>query len=184
MTVTQAIVDGWDTTFGFKLTAEYATYEASNGSQVQFSKAAVFKISEADKSLSNDQLAAKYPYVDSFQPVRNPYAIRYGENLLPPSEWDQIGTDAKIVYPYHLSVNTANAGGSYTIVKVPCLPNTTYRVKADVIVGPPVVIVLETLDGFGNLISTKYFMDGSFTTEEMLEALEFQYTGLMLGQWR
>ncbi|WJH30948.1 hypothetical protein N6H13_10405 [Paenibacillus sp. CC-CFT742] len=62
-------------------------------------------------------------------------------------------------------MNTANAGGSYTIVKVPCLPNTTYRVKVDVITGPPVVIVVETIDGYDNLISTKYFMDGSFLTE-------------------
>ncbi|PAF31533.1 hypothetical protein [Paenibacillus sp. 7516] len=166
ITVTQAIVDGWDTTFGFKLTAEYATYEASNESQVQFSNAAIYKVSDEDKSLTSGQMALKYPYVNSLQPVRNPYAIRYGENLLPPFyEWNQIGTDAKIVSPYHLSVNTANAGGSYTIVKVPCLPNTTYRVKADVITGPPVVIAVETLDGSENLISTKYFMDGPFLTE-------------------
>ncbi|GIO93212.1 hypothetical protein [Paenibacillus lactis] len=30
------------------------------------------------------EVAEKYPYVDSIQPVRNPYAIHYGENLLPP----------------------------------------------------------------------------------------------------
>ncbi|APO44333.1 hypothetical protein BS614_10165 [Paenibacillus xylanexedens] len=117
-------------------------------------------------SMSPEQVGAKYPYVDSIQPVRNPYAIRYGENLLPPFyEWNQIGTDAKIASPYHLSVNTANAGGSYTIVKVPCLPNTTYRVKADVLTGPPVVIAVESLDETENTISTKYFMDGSFITE-------------------
>lgn len=32
-------------------------------------------------NMSADQIAEKYPYVDSVQPVRNPYAIRYGENL-------------------------------------------------------------------------------------------------------
>ena len=34
--------------------------------------------------MTPEQVAAKYPYVDSVQPARNPYAIRYGENLLPP----------------------------------------------------------------------------------------------------
>lgn len=34
-------------------------------------------------SMVAEQVAAKYPYVDSVTPVRNPYAIRYGENLAP-----------------------------------------------------------------------------------------------------
>ncbi|WP_431090071.1 hypothetical protein [Paenibacillus sp. 8b26] len=34
-------------------------------------------------SMTLEQIASKYPYVDSVMPVRNPYAIRYGENLLP-----------------------------------------------------------------------------------------------------
>ncbi|MDL1163629.1 hypothetical protein P0100_21690 [Yersinia pestis] len=32
-------------------------------------------------AMTPEQIAAKYPYVDSVQPVRNPYAIRYGENF-------------------------------------------------------------------------------------------------------
>ncbi|WP_145146402.1 hypothetical protein [Paenibacillus xylanexedens] len=166
ITLTQVIVDGWNSNLGLKLAATYATVAASNGSQVQYSQAAIYKISEADKLLTDDQVAAKYPYVDSVQPVRNPYAIRYGENLLPPFyDWDQIGTDAVITAPYQLNVNTLNSGGSYTIVRVPCLPNTTYRVKADLITGPPVVIAVEALDEAGNNISTKYFADGPLTTE-------------------
>jgi hypothetical protein len=47
-----------------------------------------FEISQSDydnlRNLTEKELAEKYPYVDSVQPVRNPYAIRYGENLLPP----------------------------------------------------------------------------------------------------
>lgn len=35
-------------------------------------------------SMTPEMIAAKYPYVNSIQPVRNPYVIRYGENLLPP----------------------------------------------------------------------------------------------------
>lgn len=105
ITVNQAVVDGWDTTFGFKLTAEYDSYEASNGSQVQFSNAAIYKVSDEDKSLTSNQLALKYPYVDSLQPVRNPYTIRYGENLLPPFyEWRiNDGVNSWVEGPYTLS---------------------------------------------------------------------------------
>lgn len=35
-------------------------------------------------NMTTEQINTKYPYVDSVQPVRNAYAIRYGENLLPP----------------------------------------------------------------------------------------------------
>ncbi|MGV2806415.1 hypothetical protein GNF85_23000, partial [Clostridium perfringens] len=41
-----------------------------------------------------------YPYVDSVTPVRNPYVIRYGENLLPPFyEWNNVSdsTRTKVV---------------------------------------------------------------------------------------
>ncbi|TQS01057.1 hypothetical protein [Paenibacillus ottowii] len=46
-------------------------------------------------SMTAEQVAIKYPYVDSIMPVRNPYAIRYGENLAPHSfySWDtKVGT--------------------------------------------------------------------------------------------
>ncbi|MDH2330305.1 MULTISPECIES: hypothetical protein [Paenibacillus] len=46
-------------------------------------------------SMVAEQVAAKYPYVDSVTPVRNPYAIRYGENLAPHSfySWNaKVGT--------------------------------------------------------------------------------------------
>ncbi|MEK5508276.1 hypothetical protein MKX46_21485 [Paenibacillus sp. FSL P4-0113] len=46
-------------------------------------------------SMTAEQVAAKYPYVDSVMPVRNPYVIRYGENLAPHSfySWNaKVGT--------------------------------------------------------------------------------------------
>ncbi|MDP4098981.1 hypothetical protein OIN60_19845 [Paenibacillus sp. P96] len=52
-----------------------------------FDAVRVYEISSAEyaalDSMTSDQVAAKYPYVDSVTPVRNPYAIRYGENLFP-----------------------------------------------------------------------------------------------------
>ena len=59
------------------------------------------------KDLSNisaSKIAAKYPYVDSVQPVHNPFVIRYGENLLPPFyEWSSLGHSLMIDAPYSAS---------------------------------------------------------------------------------
>ncbi|NUU78547.1 pyocin knob domain-containing protein [Paenibacillus xylanilyticus] len=132
ITVTQAIVDGWDTTFGFKLTAEYATYEASNGSQVQFSNAAIYKVSDEDKSLTSNQMALKYPYVDSLQPVRNPYAIRYGENLLPSLMNSSFVLSSNYVNgPYEWSNSLGADATGYTIVKFNVMPKTNYTFSAE-----------------------------------------------------
>ncbi|WP_413376008.1 pyocin knob domain-containing protein [Paenibacillus taichungensis] len=132
ITVNQAIVDGWDTTFGFKLTAEYATYEASNGSQVQFSNAAIYKVSDEDKSLTSSQMALKYPYVDSLQPVRNPYAIRYGENLLPSLMNSSFVLSSNYVNgPYEWSNLLGADATGYTIVKFNVMPNTNYTFSAE-----------------------------------------------------
>ncbi|MDL1163804.1 hypothetical protein P0100_22635, partial [Yersinia pestis] len=62
------------------------------GSTYNIDSVRVYEISAAEYAaldgMTPEQVAAKYPYVDSVQPVRNPYAIRYGKNLLPPFyEW-------------------------------------------------------------------------------------------------
>lgn len=126
ITVTQAMVDGWDATLGFKLTAEYATYEASNGSQVQFSKAAMYRVADEDKLLTSDQLKVMYPYIDSVQPVRNPYAIRYGENLLPPFyEW-ALPTGAIINDSYSFTYPYVSGVTAYNTYDLPIIPGQTY----------------------------------------------------------
>ncbi|MGG1639852.1 hypothetical protein ACIFQM_00875 [Paenibacillus sp. NRS-1782] len=66
----------------------------------------VYEVSDADyaaaATLTPAQAAAKYSYVDSVTPVRNPYAIRYGENLIPPFyEWT-LSPRAKVINPYKL----------------------------------------------------------------------------------
>lgn len=59
------------------------------------------------KALSNmpaNKIASKYPYVDSVQPVHNPFLIRYGENLFPPFyEWSSLGHSLMIDAPYSAS---------------------------------------------------------------------------------
>jgi len=61
-----------------------------------FDSGRLYEISESEynalDSMNPEQVAIKYPYVNSIQPVRNPYVIRYGENLLPPFyEWENTG---------------------------------------------------------------------------------------------
>ncbi|WP_418027266.1 hypothetical protein [Paenibacillus sp. JJ1722] len=107
----------------------------------------VYEISEADyvavASLTPAQIAAKYPYVDSVMPVRNPYAIRYGENILPSFyEWSakqgapnitdrnsvSVTVDNKIVHTvlplvpgqkYTVSVQSGGATGRITVTDEP-----------------------------------------------------------------
>lgn len=73
------------------------------------------------------QVAAKYPYVDSVQPVRNPYAIRYGENLLPPFyEWSIFNdldavTSRVLNGPYDTTLILAAASTNYIYLESPVL---------------------------------------------------------------
>ncbi|MEK4980980.1 hypothetical protein [Bacillus sp. FSL K6-6540] len=93
----------------------------------------LFEISAAEyaalEGITPEQVAAKYPYVDSVQPVRNPYAIRYGENLLPPfyeaSFAGPLAGSPYVESPYEGIVNASgvNVGFQYWI---PCVPNTEY----------------------------------------------------------
>ncbi|MEB4781068.1 hypothetical protein P5G60_04810 [Paenibacillus jamilae] len=99
----------------------------------------VYEISDVDYaaavSLTPSQAAAKYPYVDSVMPVRNPYAIRYGENLLPPFyEWIALtngATGLLLANELYSATLAARASGDsiqtvnfYTIV--PVKPGQSY----------------------------------------------------------
>jgi hypothetical protein len=94
-------------------------------------------------SMTAEQVATKYPYVDSVMPVRNPYAIRYGENLLPTLyEWSAkqespvildmrsvvVTSDNKLIHNvspvvpgkiYTLSVESSDANGRITVTNNP-----------------------------------------------------------------
>lgn len=77
-------------------------------------------------SMTEKEIETQYPYVDSVQPVRNPYAIRYGDNLiLPFYEWTSLASTAKVVSAYKITLCvTAAYQGSYC--DVPVTPNTDY----------------------------------------------------------
>jgi|GEM_PF-857176 len=102
----------------------------------------LYEVSAAEyaalNSMTPEQVAAKYPYVDSIQPVRNPYAIRYGDNLLPPffENWqmtprnDSTGRGT-IVAPYNYLV-VANEEESWIGSPwIPAVPGTAYTISAE-----------------------------------------------------
>ncbi|WP_019536748.1 hypothetical protein [Paenibacillus ginsengihumi] len=65
----------------------------------------IYEISQAEynalDSMTADQVAAKYPYVDDMKSSVNPYVIRYGKNLAAPfTEWyGYIGGNTRYSYP-------------------------------------------------------------------------------------
>ncbi|MGG1651403.1 hypothetical protein, partial [Paenibacillus sp. NRS-1780] len=82
------------------------TGTGNSGNTFNMDSVRIYEVSESDyaaaATLTPAQAAAKYSYVDSVTPVRNPYAIRYGENLIPPFyEWT-LSPRAKVINPYKL----------------------------------------------------------------------------------
>ncbi|MGV6933970.1 hypothetical protein ACWA2B_00325 [Paenibacillus sp. CMM36] len=116
----------------------------------------VYEISDADytaaASLTPVQATAKYPYVDSVMPVRNPYAIRYGENLIPPFyEWT-LGERAKVMNPYKLeTAATVSVDQSNTYVAVSPGVTYTFSVKVN---GRVTVVEVDDLGTESNVYST------------------------------
>lgn len=127
-----------------------------NGESANFDCIRIFEVSKQEYdsfgSLTYEHIAAKYPYVDSVQPVRNPYAIRLGENLLPPfyeaSFAGSLAGSPYIVSPYEGRVNASgvNVGFQYWI---PCVPNTEYTFSVE----NDGVIALQDMDKDKSLIN-------------------------------
>ncbi|ADO55153.1 MULTISPECIES: hypothetical protein [Paenibacillus] len=105
------------------------------GQYSYFEAARIYEISAAEytalATMTDEQIDTKYPYVDSVMPVRNPYAIRYGENLIPPFyEWT-LGERAKVINPYKLET-VATVSVDQSNVYVPVVPGTTYTLTVKV----------------------------------------------------
>lgn len=108
-----------------------------SGNTFNMDSVRVYEVSDADyaaaASYTPAQAAAKWPYVDSVMPVRNPYAIRYGENLLP-SFYEWTVTTSGIVTVQGPNKTTAVRTTADIIaplkVVVPVLPNTTYTMSS------------------------------------------------------
>ncbi|MFD3272461.1 hypothetical protein ACE3MS_20420 [Paenibacillus dendritiformis] len=94
----------------------------------------LYEISESEykaiASMTSEQVAAKYPYVDSMNNVTNPYAIVTGGNLLPPfyDGWAynvDNGSTFIATGPYTLSLE-AKANNQQAYCDISVVSNTTY----------------------------------------------------------
>lgn len=113
--------------------------EGTEGQYSYFEAVRIYEILASDyaalAAMTGEQIDAKYPYVDSVMPVRNPYAIRYGENLLPSvREWVNNGglTDAGVVIKgeYEFSIKTTTVTQWRAAASVKVVPNTQYTLSA------------------------------------------------------
>ncbi|MFS0870659.1 hypothetical protein [Paenibacillus xylanilyticus] len=93
----------------------------------------LFKVKSAEYIAPDADLIAKYPYVDSVQPVRNPYAIRYGENLLPPLMGSSfVNVSNYITGPYEWINPLGKENTGYTVLRFRVTPNTDYTLNAEI----------------------------------------------------
>ncbi|MGF9912749.1 hypothetical protein ABEX47_17575 [Paenibacillus ehimensis] len=111
-------------------------FTGSSGQYVYVDSARVYEITKAEydalDSMTPEQVAAKWPYVDDMKSVYSPYVIKYGENLLPPfSEWGFISPAGSLQEPYTLSITAGTNPIAYNAwVIVPVLRNTEYTLSA------------------------------------------------------
>ncbi|GMX60817.1 hypothetical protein Elgi_07940 [Paenibacillus elgii] len=97
----------------------------------------VYEITRAEydtiDSMTPEQIATKWPYVDDMKSVYSPYIIKSGENLLPPfTEWTRVTAASKATPtdPYEITF-FANGDGDFAAHNFRCVPNTTYILKVD-----------------------------------------------------
>ncbi|MEC0233077.1 hypothetical protein P4H71_01735 [Paenibacillus kribbensis] len=110
--------------------------EGTEGQYSYFEAVRIYEISASEYAalaeMTGEQIDAKYPYVDSVMPVRNPYAIRYGENLLPPFyEWQATGHKISIDSPYSIEgelLSGAIGTDAYSVIHLDVIPNTEYTI--------------------------------------------------------
>lgn len=106
--------------------------QSISGKYGYFDSVRVYELnSDEYKSIDNltaDQVNQYYPYVDSLSPVRNPYAITYGENLLPTlQEWTNTEGTPSINNRYSVDVSSANKIIHNSVAVV---PGATYTLSA------------------------------------------------------
>ncbi|MDT9721372.1 pyocin knob domain-containing protein [Paenibacillus sp. ClWae2A] len=102
-----------------------------------FDSGRLYEISESEynalDSMNPEQIAIKYPYVNSIQPVRNPYVIRYGENLLPPFyEWEHTGHTFLETSPHTATgelVSGSMGTDAYAVTYLSVLANQDYTIS-------------------------------------------------------
>lgn len=79
-------------------------------------------------TMTANQIAAKYPYVDDVKHLYAPMIEKKGKNLLSPfMEWT-LHANTKVIEPYKLQLDSTGASQFSTLI-VDVLPNTTYTLS-------------------------------------------------------
>lgn len=96
-----------------------------------FSEISVYEISATEYAalgnMTAKQIEEKYPFTLGISGVDGPYAIGYGENLLPPFyEWNTIHANARIIGPYELKHTTSSIFNEYNFCIIPVTPGAYY----------------------------------------------------------
>ncbi|MEK3851723.1 hypothetical protein BK143_05125 [Paenibacillus peoriae] len=144
----------------------YAVSRGSVGQYAYFDEMAVYELSSSEataiKSMSPEQVAAEYPYVNSVMPVCNPYAIRYGENMLPSiyeAENSVTTGSKKITAPYVATLTKSTAGYSSYAWNLPAAASKAYTLSMKVsvsniggVIGAGGYYNIRALDAYGNYV--------------------------------
>ncbi|MGG4218349.1 hypothetical protein ABEW32_08950 [Paenibacillus jamilae] len=144
----------------------YAVSRGSVGQYAYFDEMAVYELSPAEaiaiNNMSPEQVSTKYPYVDSVMPVRNPYAIRYGENLLPSiyEAENSVNTGSKkMTAPYAATITKSTAGYSLYAWNLPATAGKVYTLSMKVsvsnisgVIGAGGYYNIRALDASGNYV--------------------------------
>lgn len=156
------------------------------GSVAYFDAIRFYEITAAEYAALDDmnaeQIGAKYPYVDSVKPVRNPYAIRYGGNLLP-SFYEWIGPDDSTngkwskTGPYE--AYTENTDWYPIYVRVPVLKNTTYTLSMKATNLTEGNVSLRSMDANANQIAV---IGNPTAFPYMFNSGESMYVQVMIGK--
>ncbi|OIB00202.1 hypothetical protein AK95_23880 [Paenibacillus sp. LC231] len=104
---------------------------SDNSATFYLSSLRIYEITEQDYMDTDDNLLRKFPYVDSVQPVRNPYAIRYGENLFPPFyQFTPSNTSSKFIptAPYEVTLSNTGSGAGWRVY-LPAISGQTYSLS-------------------------------------------------------
>ncbi|MFB6364462.1 hypothetical protein ACFCP7_10410 [Paenibacillus elgii] len=163
-----------------------------NGQYAYADEVRLYEITQAEydaiDSMTPEQIAAKWPYVDDMKSVYSPYVIKYGENLLPPlMEWS-LAEQASITGPYQLSL-LATGNSQASSIQIPVISRQTYSLSAT----HNGQLKVESQFGLGDIVANTTSQSVSFTipsgidrvyvnvTNGSLGAGTFTFTNLMLN---
>jgi hypothetical protein len=98
---------------------------------VNFDGKVVYELTSAEFSKAHTQaeIEEKYGYANSVKPIKHPYIVAYGKNLIPAfTDGWTLHANAEVVSPYELKL-VADGASQGSTVSVPVVNNTSYTIS-------------------------------------------------------